>query len=47
VRTATVVAAADLRLLLLGPARLDTLLRACPALGDKLKAAARERMRRM
>jgi aromatic-L-amino-acid/L-tryptophan decarboxylase len=47
VRTATVVAASDLRLLVLGPERLGVLIRACPALGDKLQAAARERMRRM
>ncbi len=47
VRTATVVAASDLRLLVLGPARLGLLLRTCPGLGDKLRAVARERMRRM
>jgi Cyclic nucleotide-binding domain len=47
VRTATVVAASDLRLLVLGPDRLGVLIRACPALGAKLKAAARQRMRRM
>lgn len=47
VRTATVVAATNLRLLVLGPDRLGVLIRACPALGDKLQATARERMRRM
>jgi hypothetical protein len=47
VRTATVVAASDLRLLVLGPERLGVLIRDCPALGDKLRAAARQRMRRM
>jgi CRP-like cAMP-binding protein len=47
VRTATVVAASDLRLLMLGPVRLAALIRDCPALGDKLEATARERMRRM
>ena len=47
VRTATVLATSELRLLVLDPARLDTLIRACPALGDTLQAAARERMRRM
>ncbi|HET6868448.1 MAG TPA: aminotransferase class V-fold PLP-dependent enzyme [Solirubrobacteraceae bacterium] len=47
VRTATVVAASDLRLLVLGPDRLGVLIHACPALGEKLQAAARERMRRM
>ena len=47
VRTATVVATSELRLLALGPARLDMLIRACPALGEKIQAAARERMRRM
>jgi aromatic-L-amino-acid/L-tryptophan decarboxylase len=47
VRTATVVAASDIRLLVLGPTRLATLIGDCPALGDKLKATARERMRRM
>jgi len=47
VRTATVVAASDLRLLVLGPDRLGVLIHACPALGEKLQAAARERMRRI
>jgi aromatic-L-amino-acid/L-tryptophan decarboxylase len=47
VRTATVVAASDMRLLVLGPDRLGLLIDACPALGEKLQAAARERMRRM
>jgi aromatic-L-amino-acid/L-tryptophan decarboxylase len=47
VRTASVVAGADLRLLVLGPERLGILIRAYPALGDKLQAVARERMRRM
>ena len=47
VRTATVVAVSDLRLLVLGPGRLGELIRACPALGEKLQATARERMRRI
>jgi aromatic-L-amino-acid/L-tryptophan decarboxylase len=47
VRTATVLATTDLRLLVLGPSRLDMLIRACPALGEKLQVTARERMRRM
>jgi CRP-like cAMP-binding protein len=47
VRTATVVAASDLRLLVLGPDSLGALIRDYPALGDKLQAAARERMRRI
>ncbi|HJS96955.1 MAG TPA: aminotransferase class V-fold PLP-dependent enzyme, partial [Solirubrobacteraceae bacterium] len=47
VRTATVVAASDLRLLVLAPDRLGVLIHTCPALGDKLRAAARERMRRI
>ncbi|HKO28300.1 MAG TPA: aminotransferase class V-fold PLP-dependent enzyme, partial [Solirubrobacteraceae bacterium] len=47
VRTATVVAASDLRLLVLSPDRLGVLIHACPALGDKLQEAARERMRRI
>jgi glutamate/tyrosine decarboxylase-like PLP-dependent enzyme len=47
VRTATVVAASDIRLLVLGPTPLATLIGDCPALADKLKATARERMRRM
>ena len=34
-------------LVALGPGRLAALVRACPALGEKLRAAARERMRRM
>jgi CRP-like cAMP-binding protein len=46
VRTATVLARTSLRLLVLGPARLDALIRACPLLGDKLRATAHERMRR-
>jgi CRP-like cAMP-binding protein len=45
VRTATVVATSTLRLLALGPARLDVLIRGYPALGDRLRAAAHERMR--
>jgi CRP-like cAMP-binding protein len=47
VRTATVVAATDLRLLALAPAPLAVLIRGCPALGETLQAAARERMPRM
>jgi CRP-like cAMP-binding protein len=47
VRTATVVAATDLRLLVLGPARLSRLIQSSPALGEKLRAVARERMRRI
>jgi glutamate/tyrosine decarboxylase-like PLP-dependent enzyme len=47
VRTATVVATSELRLLVLGPDRLGVLIRACPELGEKLQAAARERMRKM
>ena len=47
VRTATVVAASDLRLLMLEPVRLAALIRDCPVLGDKLEFTARERMRRM
>jgi CRP-like cAMP-binding protein len=47
VRTATVVAASDLRLLVLPPDRLGVLIHACRALGDKLQAVARERMRRI
>jgi aromatic-L-amino-acid/L-tryptophan decarboxylase len=47
VRTATVVATSELRLLVLGPDRLGVLIHACPALGEKLQSAARERMRRI
>ena len=47
VRTATVLAASNLRLLVLSPARLGVLIRVCPALGEKLHAVARERMRRI
>jgi aromatic-L-amino-acid decarboxylase len=47
VRTATVVAASDMRLLALGPERLGVLIRGCPALGEKIHATARERMRRI
>jgi hypothetical protein len=47
VRTATVVAASDLRLLVLDPSRLGVLIRGCPALGDKIHATARDRMRRI
>ncbi len=47
VRTASVVAASELRLLVLGPDRLGALMRAVPALGDKLRAVARERLRRI
>ena len=47
VRTATVVAVTDLRLLVLDPARLGVLIRACPRLGDKLHVAASERLRKM
>jgi aromatic-L-amino-acid decarboxylase len=47
VRTATVVAASDLRLLVLGPERLGVLIRGCPALGQRLQSAARDRMRRI
>ncbi|MGZ6669214.1 MAG: aminotransferase class V-fold PLP-dependent enzyme [Solirubrobacteraceae bacterium] len=47
VRTATVVAACDLRLLALDPDQLGVLIRACAGLGQKLRVAARERMRRI
>jgi hypothetical protein len=47
VRTATVMAASDLRLLVLSPTRLDALIRGCPALGEKIRATARERLRRI
>jgi hypothetical protein len=41
------VAGSELRLLVLGPDRLGVLIRACPELGEKLQATARERMRKM
>jgi aromatic-L-amino-acid/L-tryptophan decarboxylase len=47
VRTATVVAASDLRLLALDPAHLGVLVRACAGLGEKLRVAAAERLRRI
>jgi CRP-like cAMP-binding protein len=47
VRTATVVAASDLRLFVLDPAHLGVLVRACARLGDKIRVAARERLRRI
>jgi hypothetical protein len=47
VRTATVVAAADLRLLVLGPEPLGVLITDCPALGARIRGVARERMQRM
>ena len=47
VRTASVVAASDLRLLALDPAHLGVLIRACARLGEKLRVVARERMRRI
>ena len=47
VRTATVVASCDLRPRVLGRARLGGLISSCPVLGDKIRAAARERMRRL
>jgi aromatic-L-amino-acid/L-tryptophan decarboxylase len=47
VRTASVVAASDLRLLVLSPSRLGVLVRACPALGAAVRGAARQRMQRM
>jgi aromatic-L-amino-acid/L-tryptophan decarboxylase len=47
VRTATVVAASDLRLFVLDPAHLGVLVRACGTLGNKLRVAARERMRKI
>ena len=46
VRTATVVTTTILRLLALGPDRLDVLIRARPQLGDRLRATAHERIRR-
>jgi glutamate/tyrosine decarboxylase-like PLP-dependent enzyme len=45
VRTATVVATSHLRLLALDPAHLGVLVRASARFGDKLREAARERMR--
>jgi glutamate/tyrosine decarboxylase-like PLP-dependent enzyme len=47
VRTATVVAASDLRLFVLDPAHLGVLVRACARLGEKISVAARERLRRI
>lgn len=47
VRTATVVASSDMRLLVLGPDRLGVLVRDCPSLGEKIQSTARERMRRV
>jgi aromatic-L-amino-acid/L-tryptophan decarboxylase len=47
VRTATVVATSELRLLVLSPSRLAALIRACPPLGGKLRKVARERIQRM
>jgi aromatic-L-amino-acid/L-tryptophan decarboxylase len=47
VRTATVVATSDLRLLVLDPARLGVLIGACARLGEKIRLAARERMRKI
>ena len=44
VRTATVVAASELRLLVLSPSRLAALIRACPPLGGRLRRVAAERM---
>jgi hypothetical protein len=46
VRTATVVAASDLRLLALDPAHLGVLIRDNARLGEKLRVAAAERLRR-
>jgi glutamate/tyrosine decarboxylase-like PLP-dependent enzyme len=47
VRTATVVATADTRLLVLSPARLDMLMREAPALDAAVRSAAHERLRRV
>ena len=47
VRTATVVATSHLRLLALDPAHLGVLVRASARFGEKLRAAARERMRQI
>ena len=47
VRTATVVASSDLRLLVLSPSRLAALVRAFPPLGGTLRKVASERMRTM
>jgi hypothetical protein len=47
VRTATVVATSDLRLLVLDPARLGVLIRGSGRLGDKIRLAAHERMRKI
>ena len=46
VRTATVVATSDLRLLILSPSRLAVLIRACPPLGGRLRKVATERMQK-
>ena len=46
VRTATVVATSDLRLLILSPSRLAALIRACPPLGGRLRKVATERMQK-
>ena len=47
VRTATVVATSHLRLLALDPAHLGVLVRASARFGEKLRAAARERLRQI
>jgi glutamate/tyrosine decarboxylase-like PLP-dependent enzyme len=45
VRTATVVARTDVRLLVFAPAILDELIRAAPAIERQIRAAVRERLR--
>ncbi len=47
VRTATVTAASDLRLLVLGPAALGVLIAEYPPLGGRIRGVARERMQQM
>jgi hypothetical protein len=47
VRTATVVARQDVRLLVLAPAVLDELMRAVPAVDRQIREVLRERMRRL
>jgi CRP-like cAMP-binding protein len=47
VRTATVMAASDLRLLVLSPEALGVLLAEYPPLGSRIRGVARERMQRM
>jgi hypothetical protein len=47
VRTATVVATSGLRLLALDPSHLGTLIRASAGFGEKLRVAARERLRQI